>query len=215
MSRLHTLVATVDDVADHFRAAQAEKVEIPLEVIEGLPDVVMIKNRDQRRIGNMTWGFPRHSRQERERGDPPGRIGLVANLSNPLWDKIVVQPRQRCIIAMTHFANPDGPQGEKTRTWFSLDGERIIGWAGIWRMTDDGPVCAGLTMDANEAVMPTNDRMPVILAPSEYDRWLGGTIQDVIGFQFRAPIAVGRMVVEATNERWRSGGLPTRQGALL
>jgi len=65
-----------------------------------------------------------------------------------------------------------------------------------------------MTMAANEAVAPTNDRMPVLLDPGEYDAWLHGAIRDVIGFQFREPVAANRIAVMRTNELWRSGGLP-------
>jgi len=127
----------------------------------------------------------------------------------------VVDPRQRCLIALTHFANPDGVPGEKTRTWFSVRDHPILAWAGFWRSTPDGPVYAGMTMTANEAVMPTNDRMPVLLDPHEYDRWLHGPIEDVIAFQFRPPFPAHRMMQDATNGRWRSDTLPSRQVALL
>jgi putative SOS response-associated peptidase YedK len=76
-----------------------------------------------------------------------------------------------------------------------------------------------MTMTASDAVMPYNDRMPVLLAQSEYQRWLHGSISDVIEFQFRAPIAPDRIETLHTNDRWREGGLPNfvslTQGALI
>lgn len=67
-----------------------------------------------------------------------------------------------------------------------------------------------MTTEANEAIPPTNDRMPVLLEPHEHDRWLHGSIQDVIGFQFRKPFAWDRMLVERTDDRWLSGKGPPR-----
>src|SRR3546814_3379592 len=75
-------------------------------------------------LGQMLWGFPRLTREMRLRGDPPGRIGLVADLTNPMWETLVVESRYRCLIPLTHFANPNGTPGEKTRSWFSLEGQR-------------------------------------------------------------------------------------------
>ncbi|MGF7150094.1 putative SOS response-associated peptidase YedK [Sphingomonas zeicaulis] len=215
MSRLHTLMAGPERIAAYFDAEIAAGTVVPTSTSEGAPGVVVIAHRGGRRCGNMAWGFPRHTRAMREQGEPPGRIGLVADLTNPLWDTVIVEPRQRCLIALTHFANPDGVPGEMTRTWFSVAGHPIIAWAGIWRMTDDGPVYAGLTMDANDAIPPTNDRMPLLLIPADHERWLHGSIQDVIAFQFGTPIPGNRMVVERTSARWRSEGLPSTQGALL
>ena len=54
-----------------------------------------------------------------------------------------------------------------------------FGIAGIWENWKE-PVSgewlrtfAIITTDANELVAAIHDRMPVILAPSDYDRWLG------------------------------------------
>lgn len=209
-------MTTVEAVAAHFDAEPADPVHAQAATVEGLPGVVVIEHEGRRRVGNMTWGFPRIDREMRERGDPPGRIGLVADLTNAIWNKTVAQPRFRCLIAITHFANPNGIEGEKTRTWFSVKNQPIVAWAGFWRnLADVGPVYAGMTMTANEAVMPTNDRMPVLLDKHDYERWLHGSISDVIGFQFRAPFHADRLVVEQTKARWRSDGLPSTQLGLL
>jgi putative SOS response-associated peptidase YedK len=75
-----------------------------------------------------------------------------------------------------------------------------------------------MTREANAAIPPTNDRMPVILEPHEWASWLHGSIEDVIRFQFQPPIAPDRIVIERTEERWNSHGLPARvspQMALL
>lgn len=63
-------------------------------------------------------------------------------------------------------------------------------------------------MTANAAVGPTNDCMPVLLDPHHYDRWLHGSIKDVILLQHGAPFAAERMMVEQTKDLWRSDGLP-------
>lgn len=63
-----------------------------------------------------------------------------------------------------------------------------MAWAGICKNTPDfGSVFAGMTMTANEKIRPFNHRMPVLLERQEYDRWLHGSIEDVIAFQFRDP----------------------------
>lgn len=210
MSRLHTVMATAAEVAKHFGADPATTLAVPPETVEGGLGLVVIERDRQRSLRLMRWGFPRLTREMVDRGEPPGRIGLVADLTNPLWEQTVVDPRYRCIIAITHFANPEGATGAKTRTWFSVDDQPIAAWAGFCRNTPEfGPVYAGMTMTANAAVLPTNDRMPVLLAPGEYDAWLRGSIRDVIGFQFREPIPSERVIVERTNGKWRAGGLPS------
>jgi putative SOS response-associated peptidase YedK len=211
MSRLYTVMASVPEVAAHFGVEPVPEIEKPTEVTEGLPGLVVYEKAGRRIMKALTWGFPRLTREMRVRGDPPGVIGLVADVTNPMWDQMVVEPRYRCLIPITHFANPDGVPGAKTRTWFSLKDQPIAAWAGFCRnLLEGGPVYAGITMEANEAVPPTNDRMPVLLAPHEYERWLHGSIKDVIEFQLvRPPVAADRMLVERTDDLWRSHGLPT------
>lgn len=209
MSRLHAVMASIEEMARHFEAEPSNELRPPYEVIEGNSNLIVIERHGRRLLRPGSWGFPRLTREMRERGDLPGRIGLVADLTNPMWDKIAVEPRYRCLIPLTHFANPDGPAGEMTRAWFSVKDQPIACWAGFCRNSPEfGPVYAGMTMEANAAVMPTNDRMPVLLDPGEYERWLQGSIVDVIQFQFRSPFETSRMVVERTNDRWRSGKLP-------
>jgi putative SOS response-associated peptidase YedK len=217
MSRLHTITASVEDVAGRFGAEARQGLNTPVETIEGHPGLVVIERDGKRHLRSFSWGFPRHDRQRLDRGDPPQPLGLVADLTNPMWEKLVVDPRYRCLIVLTHFANPDGEPGAKTRTWFSVKDQPVMAWPGFCRNTAEfGPVYAGMTMPANAAIPPTNDRMPALLEPYEYDRWLRGSIQDVIAFQFRPPIAAERMAVDQTDSLWRSGKPPSvRQLALL
>jgi putative SOS response-associated peptidase YedK len=169
--------------------------------------LVVIEKDGQRRLRSLDWGFPRQTREGRLNGDLPHRIGLVADLTNPMWSTMVVDPRYRCLIVLTHFANPDGDQGSKTRTWFSVKDQPIMAWAGFCRRTEEfGPAYAGMTMAPNEIIPPTNDRMPVLLEPEDYDRWLRGSIEDVFAFQhLRPPFPSNRMKVERTGDLWRSG----------
>jgi putative SOS response-associated peptidase YedK len=212
MSRLHCILAGLPEIAAHFGVSPVPEFEFFPEMREGGNGMVVRERRGGRRLLQpMSWGFPRLTKEMREKGELPDRLGLMADLTNPMWSDMVVDQRYRCIIPLTHFANPDGDPGEKTRTWFSVEDQRIMAWAGVCRNTEErGPVYAGMTMDANSAVAPTNDRMPVLLEPDEYDRWLHGSIEDVIWFQYRPPIKAERMQVLGTDDLWQSGVLPVQ-----
>lgn len=82
MSRLHAVMASVEEMARHFEAEPSDALVPPYEVIEGNPNLVVIESRGRKLLKRATWGFPRLTREMRERGDPPGRIGLVADLTN-------------------------------------------------------------------------------------------------------------------------------------
>jgi putative SOS response-associated peptidase YedK len=209
MSRLHTVRSTIAQIADEFGAEAGPDLNVPDETVEGNAGLVVFESNGRRMLRSATWGFPRSSLEAAVRGDPPQRVGMVADLTNPMWKRVVVDPRYRCLIPITHFGNPDGVSGAKTRTWFSVKDRPIVAWAGFCRnLPDLGPVYAGMTMEANAAIPPTNDRMPVLLDPVDYDAWLHGSIQDVIRFMYRPPIDARRMRVQCTDDLWRSMAPP-------
>lgn len=55
--------------------------------------------------------------------------------------------------------------------------------------------------DANEAIAPVHNRMPVLLLPDEYDRWLNGGFDDLIEFQERS-FPADLIVMDRTAELW-------------
>lgn len=209
MSRLHSLRASIETVAAQFSTGAPGPIALPSDTTEGRNGLVLYETGGQRRLRLMRWGFPRRIRDLKLQAKEPEIIGLVADLTNPMWEQMVVEPRYRCIVPITHFANPDGDPGAKTRTWFRIKDQPVMAWAGFCRnIPDIGPCYAGMTMDANSAILPYNDRMPVLLEPGEIDRWLHGSIQDVIQFQFRAPVAPERMEILHSDDAWQSGAPP-------
>lgn len=209
MSRLHAVRARVADVATTLDATPAPGLVVPGETVEGQPGLVVHERGGRRHLRSMTWGFPRPARSAWSAAEAPERVGMVADLTNPMWEELVVDPRYRCLIPITHFGNPDGVFGAKTRTWFSVKDLPIVAWAGFCRnLPEGGPVYAGMTMAANEAIPPTNDRMPVLLEPADHEAWLRGDIREVIRFMYRSPFAAERMEVVRTEDPWRSGVAP-------
>jgi putative SOS response-associated peptidase YedK len=72
-------------------------------------------------------------------------------------------------------------KGQKAKQSYAIamkDGSPL-GIAGIWENWKEPAsgewirTFAIITTDSNELVAATHDRMPVILAPADYDRWLG------------------------------------------
>jgi len=170
MSRLHSLRASVADVVKHLDAEAGDLFAVPADVTEGDQGLVIFEAGGRRRLRMMRWGFPRRIRDARMEGREADIIGLVADLTNPMWEQTVVDPRYRCIIPITHFGNPEGDAGAKTRTWFSVKDQPIMAWAGFCRnIPDVGPCYAGMTMEANAAIPPTNDRMLALLEDDEID----------------------------------------------
>jgi putative SOS response-associated peptidase YedK len=203
MCNLYRVQNSVAEIAAHFGISDPPQLDIPPEIKPGEPGIIVRKTGGRRVMQSLRWGFPRPQTDRDGTLLHMKPVNLVADLTNPMWDKMVPDPRYRCLIPVTAFAQPEGPRGRMTRTWFSVNGWPIFAWAGFCRNTEEwGPVYGAMTTDSNTAVAPLNPRMPVILAPHEYDRWLEGSIEDVIEFQFRPPFPAERHGIDHTAELW-------------
>ncbi len=203
MCNLYSLRSSAAEIAIHFGVRDPPQLDIPAEIKPGEPGIIVRQGAGGRMMQSLRWGFPRP--QADRDGNPLHLkpVNLVADLTNPMWDRMVPDPRYRCLIPLTEFAQPEGPRGRMTRTWFSVRDWPVFAWAGFCRRTKErGPVYAALTTDSSPAVAALNPRMPVILAPEEYQGWLEGSIEDVIAFQFRPPFPAERLLVDRTDELW-------------
>ena len=96
------------------------------------------------------------------------------------------------MVPFVKFAEPRPGMDPKTRRpnnwWFTIAGHEVAAFAGLWRPTVAGDVFAFATCEPNALVAPLHPKaMPVILMPEDYDRWLGGTYEDVVELQAPFP----------------------------
>jgi putative SOS response-associated peptidase YedK len=198
VSNLYRLEASIADLARQFGVEPMPDLPVPSPVQPGKQGLIVRGTSGKRSMHVLRWGFPRPGRNIE-----PSPVNLVADLTNPMWDGMVPDPRYRCLIPVSALGQPDGPKGWMTRTWFAVPEWPVFALAGFCRSIPEvGAVYAAMTGDSNELVMPLNNRSTIILAPDEYDRWLTASIQDVIGLQFRAPFPAARMAMERTSELW-------------
>lgn len=91
--------------------------------------------------------------------------------------------QRRCLIAADGFYEWTKPRSGPHQPWFfRLIGGEPFAFAGLWARWNgsDGIVdsCTILTTEANEAVGTVHDRMPVIVAPAHYARWMDRKMRD-------------------------------------
>jgi putative SOS response-associated peptidase YedK len=69
-----------------------------------------------------------------------------------------------------------GKPGKKQPYFITSVDSKPLVFAGLWERWEKGPEpvesCTILTTDANAFMRGLHTRMPVILAPSDFDRWL-------------------------------------------
>lgn len=91
---------------------------------------------------SLSWGFPLPQLHKvTKQPINPKPVNLVANLTSPMWKRIVTDPRYRCLIPVSEFGEPDGRPGSKTRIWFGVNGAPISPGRGSARTRPIGGQC--------------------------------------------------------------------------
>lgn len=200
MCNLYTNRSTAAEVAQFF-GAEPIGSNAPADVYPGQPGLVVREDAGARVLQSMVWGFPLRLKGMKP-DSRPKPVNNIADLQKPMWRGLATKPQWRCLIPLTGFAEAEGPKGKMTRTWFTLKGQPLFAWAGLWRQSEEwGPVYSGLMTDANEAVSPVHNRMPVLLLPEDYDQWMHGGVEDALAFQNRV-FPPGLVQIERTQELW-------------
>ncbi|UDF29406.1 UNVERIFIED_ORG: SOS response-associated peptidase family protein [Roseateles sp. XES5] len=201
MCNLYKAKRSADEIASHFRVGKFAPSNAAEEVYPGTPGLVVREEDGERLLQSMTWGFPLRLKDMKPDAKPKP-VNNIADLRKPMWVGLARKPQWRCLIPLTAFAEAEGEKGKMTRTWFTVRDQPIAAWAGLWRVSDEwGPVYSGLMTDANAAVAPVHNRMPVLLQPDEYEQWLHGSFEDALGFQTRV-FPPELIEVERTPELW-------------
>jgi len=85
--------------------------------------------------------------------------------------------KRRCLVVADGFYEWQGKGRGKVPHFFRMRDEQPFAFAGLWEHWEAGEhsvleTCTLLTTTANTLVAAVHDRMPVILAPEHYGRWL-------------------------------------------
>ncbi len=134
----------------------------------------MAPGKAERELTYLTWGLiPSWAK------DPKIGAKLINARAETLSEKPSFRSafkRRRCLVIADGFYEWQKQATGKQPMYFSLD-RQPFGFAGLWehwQSADGSEVesCAIITTEANELMRPIHDRMPVILNPQNYDRWL-------------------------------------------
>jgi putative SOS response-associated peptidase YedK len=81
-----------------------------------------------------------------------------------------LRSRRRCLIPASGFYEWQRVGSGKQPYYVRPTGDALFGFAGIW----DPETCAILTVEASRALLPIHHRMPAVVDPDNYARWLAG-----------------------------------------
>jgi putative SOS response-associated peptidase YedK len=137
--------------------------------------VAVITNEDPKTLTFHRWGLiPSWAKD----------IAIGNKLINARADTAAEKPsfraafrRRRCLIPANGFYEWQKRTGGKAPMFIHLKEYKVFAFAGLWEVwhSPDGDelrTCTILTTEPNDFVRSIHDRMPVILQPSDYEKWL-------------------------------------------
>lgn len=151
--------------------------------------VVRMNADGQRELVRLRWGLvPRWAR------DPAIGLKLINARGETLAEKPsfrMALRRHRCLLPADGFYEwmpvpaTNGTPAHKQPMHVGMKNGSLFGLAGLyerWRSPDGAVVdsCTVITTAANAAMLPIHDRMPLIIAPDQYDRWLDPAHTDLL-----------------------------------
>lgn len=172
-----TLTQPAEALAEVFQIQQVLDLEAQFNIAPTQTVVTVLHNAEnnKREFQKVRWGLiPSWAK------DP----AIAHKLINARAETIAEKPsfrsafkQRRCLVVADGFYEWQKHQGKKQPYYFRLRDEQPFGFAGLWEKwtNPDGEEihsCTIVTTTANELLQQIHDRMPVILAPQDYDLWL-------------------------------------------
>ena len=193
-----------------FRAVdEAAGANFGDEVYPGHPGLVVAGGA----LRAMSWGFPLAMTGAKGQKLKPRPVNNARTdkLDSFFWRDSFVN--RRCLIPLTAWAEAEGERGAMTRTWLSRSDAEVFAAAGVWRTSQEwGAVYAMVMTESCGAAAECHERMPVLLAESDWRRWTdgaAGAAQDLC-----VPWT-GALVLDRTAQAWSKPAPVAAQGNLL
>lgn len=175
----YTQYATADDVAEHFGLAPDDVADLRprynIAPTQPVPAVGPAPEGEGRGLARFRWGLvPGWA------DDPADLPDMINARSETAHEKPAFRAsfaRRRCLLPATGFYEWRAEEGGKQPYHVRRGDGEVFAFAGIWDRWEDPrgerlDSCAILTTEAAGDLKELHDRMPVILRPEDYDRWL-------------------------------------------
>ena len=146
-------------------------------------DVVRLDAEGRRELVAMRWGLVPYWWKKTLREAPASFNARSEEIDTKPMFRDAWRRNRRCIIPASGFYEWTGPKTERVPHYFTAaDGSPLIGFAGlyeIWRNPETGEDVLSatiLTTDVSAWMSTYHNRMPVILRPEDFGRWLDGSM---------------------------------------
>lgn len=147
---------------------------------QSVPTVLLDSDDGERQFKMLRWGLIPSWAKDMKMG---------AALINARAETVAEKPafrsafkRRRCLILADGFYEWQQQEKKKQPYYFRLQEGKLFAFAGLWERWEKGEgdaieSCTIITTEANELMQPFHDRMPVILDPKDYEKWLDSQVQ--------------------------------------
>jgi putative SOS response-associated peptidase YedK len=147
------------------------------------PADVVVPEEGARQLIEMRWGLVPYwwnkPLKELRLATFNARVETVA--TKPFFREPFKQ--KRCLMPVSgYYEWEDTPGGKQPHYFTARDGSPVLTIAGLWdewknRETGERvKSCAMIITGPNDFVAEVHDRMPVLLQPDQFDRWLSGSM---------------------------------------
>jgi putative SOS response-associated peptidase YedK len=198
----------VEDIAREFGAVATPEAALfqPLYNVAPSLEVPVIRLRgNTRELALLRWGLvPSWSKDLS--GSKPINARAETILELPTFRNAI--RRRRCLIPADGFYEWQKRAGTRQPWHIGMVDGALFAFGGIWEYwakPGEVPVlsCAIIVTGANEQLEKIHDRMPVIIAPEDYERWLEPELRDA---------EIARMMVPYPADEMRAYPVSTRVG---
>ena len=149
---------------------------------------IVCEEGDKRRFAMARWGLIPHWAKDMKIGYHTINARAETVASKPAF-RNAFKHRRALIPADGYFEWQVVPDSKTKQPWFiTLRDRGPMAFAGLWERwrspeAEELESCTIIVTDANEIMRPIHDRMPVILAPEDWDVWFEADAKDAGGLQ--------------------------------
>jgi len=178
--------SSIRTLEDYFNIRTAPDEVVASYNIAPTQKIPVIVKKEDYHLQKMHWGLvPSWAKN----------LSGASRLINARAETVATKPsfraafkKRRCLIPTDGFYEWKGEKGGKQPWFISLPSGQPFAFAGLWEVWKDKEAlpdqpdyrsCTIITTEASKSVQDIHHRMPVILQPEAYDRWLDPEYQDV------------------------------------
>ena len=199
-------------IAEAFHVAQVDDFVLPpwdYNVAPTSMQPIIRNNRDtgERELVSLRWGLIPFFTKALT--DVKGISTINARAETVAKSPTYREPfkKRRCLVPASGFYEWKRLDPKNRQPFaFDLANGKMMGFAGLWDAWKDPAngqwlqTFTIITTEANELMAPVHDRMPVILHPSNFDRWLDRGETDRPPFDLLRPFPADEMEAHEANK---------------